>query len=119
MKVINFTSQIENPNYEGVFDVPPQELQNNLTAIKLIDVRQPEEFVGELGHIAGAELLTLDTLPDHLGALPKDETIVFICRSGARSARATAFAMMNGFQHVYNMQGGMILWNDLQLPVER
>ncbi len=119
MKVTSFASQIENSNYEGVFDVPPQELQQNLATVKLIDVRQPEEYVGELGHIPGSELMALETLPDYLGTLPTDQTIVFICRSGARSARATAFAMMNGFQHVFNMQGGMILWNDLQLPIER
>ncbi|MEK2646970.1 rhodanese-like domain-containing protein [Bdellovibrio sp. BCCA] len=119
VKLVNFESKTENPHYEGVYDIAPVELQKMMTNVKMIDVRQPEEYVGELGHVPGSELIVLDTLPDHLSKLPKDQTVVFICRSGGRSAKATAYAMMNGLTHVYNMQGGMLLWNDLQLPVER
>lgn len=119
MKSVSFESKTENPHFEGVYDVSPAELNEKLADVKLIDVRQPDEFVGELGHIPGAELIVLDTLPDHISDLPKEQTIVFICRSGARSARAAAFAAMNGISNVYNMQGGMIQWNQLQLPVER
>lgn len=119
MTVIHFETKTPNPQYEGVYDIAPAELQQVLSKVKLIDVRQPEEFVGELGHVPGSELIVLDVLPDQLSTLPKDQTVVFICRSGARSARATAFALMNGYSHVYNMHGGMILWNNLLLPVER
>lgn len=118
-KFIQFASKAENPHYEGVFDIGPQELKDKLNDVKLIDVRQPDEYTGELGHIPNAELMVLDTLPDKLGDLPKDKTVVFICRSGGRSARATAFALMNGFQSVFNLQGGMLLWNDLQLPTKK
>lgn len=116
---VNFTTKTQNPQYEGVSDIAPAELQQVMSKVKLIDVRQPEEFVGELGHVPGSELIVLDSLPDRLSSLPKDQTIVFICRSGARSAKATAYALMNGFTQVYNMQGGMILWNNLLLPIER
>ncbi|UYL08639.1 rhodanese-like domain-containing protein [Bdellovibrio sp. SKB1291214] len=119
VKVYEFTSKTENPNFEDVHDIAPAELHQNMSKVKMIDVRQPDEYTGELGHVPGSELLVLDTLPDHLEDLPKDQTIVFICRSGARSARATAFAKMNGFTNVFNMLGGMLHWNELQLPVER
>jgi len=118
-KFTNFTSQIENPHYEGVFDIGPQELKDKLNDVKLIDVRQPDEYTGELGHIANSELMVLDTLPDKLASISKEKTVVFICRSGGRSARATAFALMNGFQSVFNLQGGMLLWNELQLPTNK
>ncbi|MGZ3772482.1 MAG: rhodanese-like domain-containing protein [Pseudobdellovibrionaceae bacterium] len=116
---VNFETKTKNPFFEGVFDIAPAELQQVLSKVKLVDVRQPEEFVGELGHIPGSELIVLDTLPDKLNSLSKDQTIVFICRSGNRSAQATAYALVNGFTQVYNLQGGMILWNNLLLPVER
>lgn len=116
---VNFETKTSNPQYEGVFDIAPAELQQVMSQVKMIDVRQPEEYEGELGHVAGTELIPLGTLPDHLDQLPKDQTIVFICRSGARSANATAFALMNGWTHVYNMKGGMLFWNALQLPIER
>lgn len=119
MKPVEFASKTENPHFENVFDIDPSEVLKLKDQIKLIDVRQPEEYTGELGHIAGAELLVLNTLPENLNRIPQDQTVVFTCRSGGRSAQAAAFAKSQGFEHVYNMQGGMLLWNQLQLPVER
>lgn len=118
-KFVQFETKTPNPQYEGIFDVAPAELHQVMAQVKLVDVRQPEEYVGELGHVPGSELIVLDTLPDQLSSLPKDQTVVFICRSGNRSAQATAFAKMNGFTDVYNMKGGMLLWTNLLLPTER
>lgn len=118
-KFSDFESKSKNPQYEDVFDIEPQELLKKAKSVKLIDVRQPDEFVGELGHIASSELLVLDTLPDNMAKLPKDQTVVFICRSGGRSARAAAFALANGYCHVYNLRGGMLLWNELALPTQK
>lgn len=114
-----FKQTAPNPHFPQVYDVEPQEVLENYTNLVLIDVRRPEEFVGELGHIKNSELIVLDTLPEKMNSLPKDKTIVFVCRSGARSAQASAYAQMNGLEHTYNMRGGMILWNHLQLPIEK
>lgn len=118
-KFVQFKSKSENPHFEGVFDVAPAEVAELKSEIKLIDVRQPEEYVGELGHIPGAELVVLHTLPEQLKNIPKDRTVVFVCLGGGRSAKAAAYATMNGWTDVYNMEGGMQLWNNLQLPIER
>lgn len=116
---VDFKTKIDNPHFEGVFDIAPAELEQMKAEVKLVDVREPGEFTGELGHITGAELIPLGTLPDHLEQLPKDKPIVFICRSGNRSAQASGYALMNGWTNTYNMKGGMLLWNSLLLPVER
>ncbi len=87
--------------------------------IHLIDVRMPQEFTDELGHIQNSRLIPLPVFAEHLSELPKDGAIVFVCKSGGRSAQASAFAKMNGFDHTYNMAGGMLKWNELLLPVER
>lgn len=115
----HFESKAPNPFYEGVYDIEPTELQEKINNVKLIDVRQQDEFVGELGHIPGSVLWTLDTLPEKMAQLPKEQTVVFVCRSGNRSARAAAFSQMNGFQNVLNLRGGMLLWNELNLPVQK
>jgi rhodanese-related sulfurtransferase len=117
-KIINFSTKEENLHYAGVWDVEPQEVSEKADQVFLVDVRQPDEFVGDLGHIPGAKLIVLDTLMNHLGEIPKDQTVVFVCRSGGRSARAAAFALENGFQHVFNLKGGMILWNELHLDTQ-
>ncbi|MCB0407862.1 MAG: rhodanese-like domain-containing protein [Bdellovibrionales bacterium] len=115
---IEFKTKIKNPNFPAVTDISPEDVVSHKTKVRLIDVRRPDEYEGELGHIPGAELLTLDYLPQKISELPKDETIVFICRSGQRSGQATAFALENGFKDVYNMKGGMLLWNELNLETE-
>lgn len=120
---IAFTSRTKNPDFAEVFDISPQEVAAevaaNAEALAIIDVREPSEFVGELGHIRTSKLVVLDSLPDQIATLPKDKPIVFVCRSGGRSARASAFALSQGFDQVYNMRGGMLLWNSAALPVER
>lgn len=116
--MMNFETRENNLHYHGVVDIDPQELLKKKDQVYLVDVRQPEEFNGELGHIPGAHLMTLDTLGDNLEKLPKDKTIVFVCRSGGRSARAAAMALSEGLTDVYNLKGGMILWNELHFPTE-
>jgi hydroxyacylglutathione hydrolase len=118
MATTNFETKEENLHFAGVFDIDARELNEKREQVCLIDVRQPDEFIGDLGHIPGAKLIVLDTLPDHLNEVPKDQTVVFVCRSGGRSARATAFALENGFKNVYNLKGGMILWNELHFETE-
>lgn len=118
MKKTTFKTAQANPDIPAVRDILPEELQTKLNDAVLIDVRQPDEFVGELGHVPGAKLVVLNSLPDTINELPKNETIVFICRSGGRSARATAFALQNGFGDVYNMKGGMLRWNELKFQTE-
>jgi len=87
----------------------------------LIDVREPDEFVGELGHIRGSRLLPLKELAERAAELAehKHADIVTVCRSGVRSTTAAAMLAGLGFDHVANLKGGMIDWNDAGLPVER
>ncbi len=87
--------------------------------VALIDVREPPEFTGELGHVPGATLVPLATLAEVATAWDLERDIVLVCRSGGRSARAATELVQRGFQHVYNLRGGMLAWNEAQLPVER
>jgi len=117
---VNTLSQLHPTINNGIPEIAPKELMPFLNKITLIDVRQPDEYVGELSHIPGAQLVTLGPQLDTYLANTKDKTqsIVFVCRSGARSGRATAQSMQMGFTNTINLQGGMILWNALHLPVE-
>jgi hydroxyacylglutathione hydrolase len=117
-QTVQFDSKEENLHFEGVLDIDPRELNEKKEQVALIDVRQPDEFKGDLGHIPGAKLVVLDTLPEHMNEVPKNKTVVFICRSGGRSARAAALALEQGYKNVYNLKGGMILWNELHYKTE-
>lgn len=83
----------------------------------LMDVREPFEFTGELGHVPGAQLVPLGTLEGQLGRWDKDAAIILICRSGSRSTRAAQTLTRAGFRCVMNMAGGMIAYNAAKLPV--
>ncbi len=96
----------------------PQEVNDLLDDkdFELVDVRSQEEFSGELGHVPGSHLKTLgDELDVFLEEADKNKKIVFICRSGRRSEVATLQALERGFKSVYNMDGGMLMWNELNL----
>lgn len=91
------------------------------SSVQLIDVRQPEEWVGELGHIAGSAKVPLAEFL--LGGPPRgtdpNRPVVMVCRSGKRSARASAALAYLGFDQVYNLTGGMIAWNQAGFEVTR
>ncbi len=96
----------------------PRDAWESLAAFdSIIDVRRPDEFNAELGHIQGAELMTIDdSFADRLALLPKNSSYLFVCRSGGRSARAARIAIDMGFLHVTNMVGGMLKWKEQELP---
>ena len=87
----------------------------------LLDVREADEFSGELGHIPGATLIPLRELPERAGEIEafKDRPIIAVCRSGVRSTTAAAILTGLGFESVSNLKGGMLDWRERGLPVER
>ncbi len=70
---------------------------------QLVDVRTPGEFRG--GHVPGAQLLG----ETDMQALDRERPVWFICRSGARSARAASQFAAQGFEAV-NVKGGTMAW---------
>ncbi len=86
--------------------------------VVLLDVRTVEEFEGEGGHLEGAILIPLEDLDTKIEELKqyKEYRVIPYCRSGRRSAIATAILREKGFDAV-NMDGGMLRWKDEGLPV--
>src|SRR5574338_777408 len=83
----------------------------------LLDVREPNEYFGELGHIAGSTLIPLRELASRAGELEahRGRQVIAVCRSGVRSTTAAAMLYGLGFEHVYNLKDGMVDWNDRRL----
>ena len=86
--------------------VPAAQVATGAPGARIIDVREPEEFNGELGHIPGAELVPLGTLEAAARTWPKDAPLMVVCRSGARPAKAAALLVQLGFRAVVNVEGG-------------
>ncbi|HTJ95819.1 MAG TPA: MBL fold metallo-hydrolase [Pararobbsia sp.] len=96
--------------FAGIWEINPQWLEENLGAVQLVDVREPDEFEGPLGRIPRARLISLGELADRTGELDAARPIVTICRAGGRSAQATVILRQAGFGEVANLGGGMLRW---------
>ncbi|MEW2500071.1 rhodanese-like domain-containing protein [Amycolatopsis sp. CA-161197] len=92
-------------------ELPTAEVRDLPTdGVALLDVREDDEWAA--GHAPGAVHIPLGELParvDELSELPDDQPVYVICRSGGRSARATAWLNASGWDAV-NVAGGMGSW---------
>jgi glyoxylase-like metal-dependent hydrolase (beta-lactamase superfamily II)/rhodanese-related sulfurtransferase len=103
--------------YAGVNEVDPDWVADHSVDLQIIDVREPNEYTGELGHIRGASLIPLGALRKEIASLRKDTPTVTVCRSGGRSAQAAVILEKEGFTKVANLAGGMLAWRQHGLPV--
>lgn len=83
--------------------------------VALIDVREPEEYADH--HVADSLNVPLDQLPAWIKVWPDDDAreVLFICRSGNRSARATHLARQMGL-NAKNVAGGTTEWSAAGYP---
>ena len=81
----------------------------------VVDVREPDEYAR--GHVPGARLVPLQTVPGLVGELPTDEPVYLVCAVGARSAQAAMFLAQRGVDAV-NVDGGTRDWYAAGYPVE-
>ncbi|MES2571846.1 MAG: rhodanese-like domain-containing protein [Verrucomicrobiota bacterium] len=86
-------------------------LLESATPVRLIDVREPDEW--ELCRIPGAELIPLSQWPSAVSEKLTDpaQPLVIHCHHGGRSARAVDYLLRNGFSDVKNLTGGIDAWS--------
>jgi rhodanese-related sulfurtransferase len=98
----------------GIFSLSPKELKKWLgegSAI-LIDVREKNEH--DQNKIDGSHLIALSSFESN--KVPQtDKKIVFYCRSGQRSLDAAKKFFQETKKECYNLEGGIIAWNNEHL----
>lgn len=93
--------------------LPPQEFHDATAGndVQLLDVRTADEF--EEGHLDDA--INIDVLKEDFSekaeSLDKDKPLYLYCRSGNRSAKASSILKDMGFNEIYDMEGGYLLWS--------
>ncbi len=96
----------------------------------LIDVREKEEL--SYGMIPTAKNIPLHEIEQaftlsegnfqeryHFPHPQKEDTVIFYCRTGGRSAMATAFVEEKGFVHAKNYAGSIYDWASIDPNVRR
>ena len=81
----------------------------------LVDVRNMDEFVE--ARVPGARFIPLPEFGARFEELPRDRPLFLFCRSGSRSAAATAHLVRLGWSDVSNVNGGLIAWQWAKLPL--
>jgi glyoxylase-like metal-dependent hydrolase (beta-lactamase superfamily II)/rhodanese-related sulfurtransferase len=105
-------------SYAGLLEIDPEWVAEHLGEVHVLDVRQQKEL-DELGYIAEAQLIPLCDLKEHLAEIPRDKPVIAVCHAGMRSGQATVILRGAGFPRVANMHGGMLLWQQMGLPLVR
>ncbi|MBF4599585.1 rhodanese-like domain-containing protein [Frigoribacterium sp. VKM Ac-1396] len=75
----------------------------------VLDVRERHEW--DDAHAPGATLIPLSELNERVDEVPTDRTVLVVCHSGMRSARATDALRGIGVD-ARNVAGGMLGWRD-------
>ena len=104
--------------FAGIWEIQPQSLEEAAHKIQIVDVREPSEFNGPLGHIRGAISIPLGELAARTEELARERPVIAVCRSGARSAQATVILQQAGLKDAANLAGGMLRWRADGHPVE-
>lgn len=94
-----------------------RELHEQQDTLTIIDARDPGEW--QEGHIASARSIPFYHLEQHLAELDPSARIAVLCAAGQRSAIACSILQRHGFQHVFNVTGGMDAWRLYHLPEVR
>ena len=107
---------------DGIIVLAPQAFINQAkadTTSILLDVRTPKEY--SEGHLANArqlDHLNTEAFDAGIKQLDKSRTYYIYCRSGRRSHGACLKMKKQGFK-VYDMEGGILNWTKLGMPVKR
>jgi len=85
-------------------------LDNPNLGIKVIDVREPDEF--EIAHITGVPQIPLSQIEQRFTELDPNAQYYIHCKSGVRSMKALQFLRGQGFKYLKNVKGGILAWSE-------
>ena len=93
-------------------------LSNSNNNSVLLDVRTNEEVIEKkINNSINIDFYS-DNFKDSILRLDKSKTYYVYCRSGRRSLNTVEFMRENGFKESYNVDGGIIKWVDLKIPLK-
>lgn len=98
-----------NPDEVSVQDMK-QALDDPKLGIKVIDVRDPDEW--QICHVEGVTLIPLGSLPQRFTELDPNQRLYVHCKSGVRSMKALNFLKEQGFKYAKSVKGGILAWAD-------
>lgn len=108
------TGDIELISPQQVYDAV-----NSEDSVQLVDVRTPNEY--KVSHLKGAQniCVTSDNFKEKVKTLDKNKPVYVYCKMGTRSATAAKLLKDLGFTKIYDMDGGILLWEEKKLEISK
>ena len=101
----------------SIKQIPPLQLEEKIKndqSTILIDCREQNEW--DESNVEGFTLIPLSCFEQSLEILKdKQSDIHIMCRSGKRSMNACMFLEENGYENLYNVEGGILAWKEAGL----
>ncbi len=110
----------ERPPFRKISPAVAYELMRDNAEMLVIDLRTPEEFLGETGHIRRAVNIPLERLPFRLIEISgwREETLLIYCRRGSCEQDGMAVLSSSGFEDAILMEGGIDAWIEAGFKTE-
>lgn len=105
-------------SFAGTPEIEPQSLEEVMQGVQVIDVREVDEFNGDMGHLPNAKNIPLGELNERMHEIEDDVPVVAICRAGGRSAQAVNMLKNSDFERIASLSGGMLRWCAESYPTE-
>ncbi len=107
------TGEIELISPQQVYDAVHSD-----DSIQLVDVRTQKEF--KVSHLKGSQniCVTDRDFDEKVKTLDKNRPVYVYCKKGVRSANAAKKLRKMGFTKVYDMEGGILLWDENNLQAK-
>ena len=97
-------------------EISPGSLQQkmlNNESFRLVDVREADERL--LFNIGGEHIPLRQFLQQSPLQIDPADTIIIYCERGGRSLQTAKYLRSKGFVHAYSLQGGMQLWQQMEV----
>jgi rhodanese-related sulfurtransferase len=110
----------ERPPFRKISPAVAYELMRDNPEMLVLDLRAPQEFLGETGHIRRAVNIPLDRLPFRLLEISawREETLLVYCSRGGCEQEGMAVLASSGFQDAILMDGGIDAWIEAGFKTE-
>ena len=110
---------VKNESSKGGTSLSPQQVINvvNQQEGVVIDLRDAADF--KAGHIVDAINIPSSKLSARLSELEsyRNRPLILVCKMGQHSGAAGKTLATEGFENISRMQGGMMEWQNMQLPL--
>ena len=83
-----------------------------------LDVREEYELILALIDVNYYECCSLSVILDQIAKLPREKAVIVVSNNGERSCKVANLLKVQGFQQVFNLDGGIKSWAEAGLPMK-